>query len=195
MAQKLSRAEQAEKTRRDVFNAAVKLVTEKGFDNVTVRSICESAGVATGTFYLYFKNKVDILKEMHRCSHLYVTDYDYSSECSTALDALTTFYTRYATMVAQDGVDQYWAISNIEREWLVRNPVFYDTLFSIVAWGQKSGELVTDMSGSEITTFLLISIRGVTNDWAFHNGCYSLVSYMGAFMTRILRAFQPGASN
>lgn len=194
MAQKLSRAEQAENTRKDLFAAAVKLVTEKGFDNVTIRSICESAGVATGTFYLYFKNKIDILKEMHRCSHMYVTAYDYSAECSSALEALAVFYTRYATMVSQDGVDQYWAISNIEREWLVQNPVFYDTLFNIIEWGQQSGELLTDMSGSEITTFLMISIRGVTNDWAFHNGCYCLISYMTAYMTRILRAFQPNTA-
>lgn len=189
MPQKQSRAEQAENTRRDLFNAAVELVAEKGYNNVTIRNICERADVATGTFYLYFKSKVDILKELHRNSHRYVTDYDYAVECSSALEAIQTFYIRYAEMVANDGADKYWAISNIERQWLVQNPVFYDTLFPLVSWGQKTEELASDMSSSEITTYFLIAIRGVTNDWAFHDGCYSLVSYMSAYMTRMMTAF------
>ncbi len=190
MAPKRSRMEQAENTRRDIFNAAVELVTEKGYNNVTIRNICEHAGVATGTFYLYFKSKVDILKELHHNSHLYVTAYDYAGECNDAPTALRVFYTRYAEMVANDGADKYWAISNIERQWLTQNPVFYDALFPLVEWGQQSGDLADDMSASEITTFLLIAIRGVTNDWAFHDGCYSLVSYMKAYMARMMTAFR-----
>ena len=189
MSEKLSREERAEQTRKKVTDAATRLIAERGFDKVTIRQICESAGVATGTFYLYYSTKVAVLKELHHRAHKYVTDHLYA-EYASALEAISVYYVRYAEMVEKDGVDHYWAISNISRDWLIKEPGFYDALFPLVQWGQHSGELVTDMSASEIATFLLIAIRGVTHDWAYHNGCYSLISYMNAYMTRIMCAFR-----
>lgn len=41
-----SRDLQAMETRRKIFNTAAQLITEKGFDNVTVEEICKQSGVA-----------------------------------------------------------------------------------------------------------------------------------------------------
>ncbi|MDO4647675.1 MAG: TetR/AcrR family transcriptional regulator [Eubacteriales bacterium] len=43
-----------------LFNTAFELFTTKGLTKTTISDIVEKAGVAKGTFYLYFKDKYDI---------------------------------------------------------------------------------------------------------------------------------------
>ena len=43
-----------------LLNNAFTLFTEKGLNKTTISDIAEKAGVAKGTFYLYFKDKYDI---------------------------------------------------------------------------------------------------------------------------------------
>ena len=51
----------AMKTKKKILDTTLKLISDKGFDNVGMLDIAKKAGVATGTFYLYYKSKDDIL--------------------------------------------------------------------------------------------------------------------------------------
>lgn len=46
---------------KDLFEAAYDLFISKGFQNTAIDDIVRKAGVAKGTFYLYFKDKYDII--------------------------------------------------------------------------------------------------------------------------------------
>ncbi len=50
--------------------ALVKLLEKKDFSYITVKEICETAGVNRSTFYLHYDNTADLLKETTR----YITD-------------------------------------------------------------------------------------------------------------------------
>ncbi len=52
------------RTREKLVSAAMELFAQKGFDKTTVDEIVAKAGVAKGTFYLYFKSKDDLIKEL-----------------------------------------------------------------------------------------------------------------------------------
>ena len=43
-----------------LFQNAFDLFTDKGFAKTTIADIAERAGLAKGTFYLYFKDKYDL---------------------------------------------------------------------------------------------------------------------------------------
>ena len=47
--------------REKILKAAIKIFARDGFFNAKVEDIARQAGVATGTTYLYFKNKDDLL--------------------------------------------------------------------------------------------------------------------------------------
>lgn len=47
-----------------IMNSAFELFTEKGLENTSVLDITFRAGVAKGTFYLYFKDKADVQKKL-----------------------------------------------------------------------------------------------------------------------------------
>lgn len=57
-------AEKKEKKRLTLLDAAFELFTVKGFSQTSITDIVEKAGVAKGTFYLYFKDKDDIRNQL-----------------------------------------------------------------------------------------------------------------------------------
>jgi AcrR family transcriptional regulator len=46
-------------TKKKLIDAAIKVFSEKGYFNARVSDIVKEAGVAQGTFYIYFKSKED----------------------------------------------------------------------------------------------------------------------------------------
>lgn len=55
-----------ESRRAELAAAAVRLWAEKGFDGTSVATIAEAAGIAKGTFYLYFASKQALLEDVLR---------------------------------------------------------------------------------------------------------------------------------
>ena len=57
----MKKVELNKKKKQDaLLNTAFQLFTEKGFQKTSISDIVNEAGVAKGTFYLYFKDKLDI---------------------------------------------------------------------------------------------------------------------------------------
>jgi AcrR family transcriptional regulator len=56
----------AEDTRRKIYDAAMELFREKGFDETTMRDIAAKAGVALGGAYYYFSSKDAIVLAFYR---------------------------------------------------------------------------------------------------------------------------------
>ncbi len=55
---------QSESTKSRLISSAKKIFSEKGYFDTKVSDIVKEAGVAQGTFYLYFKSKEEIFKEI-----------------------------------------------------------------------------------------------------------------------------------
>src|ERR1700685_3737920 len=58
------RTKAPEERRDELVNAAQRLFLEHGVGLTTIEQITSGAGVAKGTFYLYFSSKEDILAEL-----------------------------------------------------------------------------------------------------------------------------------
>lgn len=59
--------------RTSILNTAYKLFIEKGVNKTSIAEISQAAGVAKGTFYLYFRDKYDIRNKLisHESSQLF----------------------------------------------------------------------------------------------------------------------------
>ena len=60
------RARKKERTRQEIFAAAMELFAKRGFDAVTLEQICAAADVARATFFLHFPSKAALLWEWNR---------------------------------------------------------------------------------------------------------------------------------
>ena len=69
--------ENKKKKKEALFNTAYELFTTKGTNQTTISDIVNKAGVAKGTFYLYFKDKYDIRNKLvsHKTSELFYQAY------------------------------------------------------------------------------------------------------------------------
>lgn len=61
---RLSRSELSPEARRSIFEAAAKVVGEHGYAEASIRRITEAAGIAQGTFYLYFDSRQGLFDEL-----------------------------------------------------------------------------------------------------------------------------------
>ena len=62
---KKSRKDRAADTKNKIFETAVTLIKSKGYNNVTVSEICQTAGLAKGSFYVHYNSKEDIVRESY----------------------------------------------------------------------------------------------------------------------------------
>ena len=70
----MGKLELNKKKKKDaLFNTAFELFTTKGLTKTTISDIVDQAGVAKGTFYLYFKDKYDIRNKLvsHKTGELF----------------------------------------------------------------------------------------------------------------------------
>lgn len=58
------KTERGERTRQKILDAAEREIGSKGFSEASVSTITAEAKVAQGTFYIYFRAKEDVLREL-----------------------------------------------------------------------------------------------------------------------------------
>jgi AcrR family transcriptional regulator len=61
---KLTRAEKVDENRRALFQATAALVGEHGYAGASISRITERAGLAQGTFYLYFESRQHLFDQL-----------------------------------------------------------------------------------------------------------------------------------
>lgn len=84
------------KKREALLNTAFDLFTTQGINQTTINNIVEAAGVAKGTFYLYFKDKYDIRNKLiaHKAKRVFSIAYE-----ALSMTRLTDFDDRIIFLV------------------------------------------------------------------------------------------------
>lgn len=57
--------EEAEQTRQLLLNTGLKLFSEQGVEATTLKQIAQEAGVTHGALYWHFRNRADLLQQIH----------------------------------------------------------------------------------------------------------------------------------
>ena len=95
----MGKADQNKKAKLERFlNTSFELFTSKGLNKTSISDIVERAGVAKGTFYLYFKDKYDIRNRLiaHKSSQLFMQAHEaLSRENITEFDDKIIFIMNY----------------------------------------------------------------------------------------------------
>lgn len=60
----LPKTGRGEQTRRKILDAAQREIGRRGFAEASISTITTEAGVAQGTFYIYFRSKEDVMREL-----------------------------------------------------------------------------------------------------------------------------------
>jgi len=100
-------SDRTDKTKTQLFQAALQLISEQGFAGTTVDKIVEHAGVSKGTVYYHFKGKAELVEAL----------------IDSELEPLAE---RFAAVVlaSTDPLDRVMAFVRTELEWIRDNREF-----------------------------------------------------------------------
>lgn len=95
--------------REEILNAAILVFSQKGYHDTSISDLIEKAGIARGTFYLYFENKRQIfdsildnlLLEIDRCIKV-IEIGETGTEKTNPLDQLRANLTRLFTLFIEN---------------------------------------------------------------------------------------------
>jgi AcrR family transcriptional regulator len=180
----VTRREQfAMETRKLIFDTAVDLFAEKGYDSMTVDDICEKAGVAKGTFYNHFKSKDQIIVEEFLKIDAYYGEIlsKLQKKKKSYIDKMNEFFALTLRYISEQGIEimkvaYHSQIGPSRTSSPVASPKrpLYEIVELLVKEGQDNGEVRADMSAAVITQTLVHFTRGVVYDWCLQNGGFDL---------------------
>lgn len=184
--------------RKIIVEKATNLMKEVGFENLTVRMICDTAGISAGTFYHYFKNKSDLVIELFALIDDYFEDNVLNRlDQEDELINIVTFCKGFAEYVTICGVGRSKLINSMFPIYSKgghheeRGRILYRGSYTIIVRGQKKGQITTDYTAEQLVDMILVMIRGYCFDWGRRDGVYDLVEYTEELMLLFVKALRP----
>ena len=166
----MGKADQNKKAKFErLLNTSFELFTSKGLNKTSISDIVEKAGVAKGTFYLYFKDKYDIRNRLiaHKSSQLFMQAHEaLSRENITEFDDKIIFIMNYVldVLAANKGLlsfiykDLSWAVFKKALTTNVSNTdVDFVAIYNNML--EESGHKFRD---PEVMLFLIMELVGST---------------------------------
>lgn len=181
---------QAKETRQKIYDVAIRLIEQKGFQNITIAEICKEANVSIGSFYNYFQSKNSILDEIFKVADdFFLNTVAKDLTEATTRENIIKYFHYYAFFNTERGIDF------IKQLYTVKNNLFATkgrhmqaVLREVIMNGQEKGEITTDMSADEIVDYLFIAVRGGVYHWCLNDGQYDLCDFMDQYVELLLKA-------
>lgn len=162
-----TRKEKAVQTRQNIVEAARTLMSSRPILDVKVEDIAKLAGVAKGTFYIYFQSKEDVLHEIELDSTEFLLQY--SIEKNESTEARILYYMRlYLKLMVDLSLELYKNVIKLEldnpKDTLMRKN--WQAIKQIILNDGYADDEKTDMVVSNLTAFL----HGISLEWAIMDG-------------------------
>lgn len=165
-------------TKKKIYESAERLFKKYGFDNVSVDSIVEMAGVSKGSFYVHFHSKDSLIASLI-ADYVDKLDLDYKSYLESfaadtmASDILIFLAGKIAdTITCTIGYDHIKFIYEAQIARTINthailgyNRDIYQIFSNIISLGIQQGEFKTEITIDTITNHCIMSIRGITYEW------------------------------
>lgn len=185
---KTTRKVQSEKTKKIIFQTAICLFNKYGYNNVTVEQICNNANIAKGTFYVHYKTKDDIPKEMYRTmiqNHLdesmkqYVKDYPKATAREKLLHHCVSVLKFCKDTNIESTLLSY--IANLKsiintKETLFSNEFDTYQINKIIKECLIENNTYSDKHYDDIRYFITTILNGMMIQWCFSYGEYDIVN-------------------
>jgi AcrR family transcriptional regulator len=144
------RERKKQRTRRQIYRAAMSLFGVGGFEKITIDQICEAADVARGTFFLHFPSKSALLFEFHRSISAEFAERRVEPRGSAAAeleDLLEMFAVRWLEQadVMQAMLRDFFVTPESVRAIAGQNRDLSDQIVEIVVRGQRRSEFRSDV--------------------------------------------------
>ena len=155
------KSDKAQRTRERLLSSSIKLLKEKGYQNTTVRDICNDARVSIGTFYSYFPAKDDLFLNIYMDGDRFFTDsVALNLSGNNTAEKIVDYFRYYTRLNLNTGLELMKILFQSDNQFFSRYRPMQQVFEEIVQTGLSTGELKTDLSSREVVDFFFVLVRG-----------------------------------
>lgn len=190
------REQKKDQLRKHLYEVALELFGEQGYEQTTVALITERAGVAKGTFFNHFPSKDHVLAEWYRRLTLDAIEAVGAQEHESAkeailslMDALTEQVSRQTHLQATKVRSPSELIAEEERQLDTALHVFLDKW---ITRGVKSGEFDRATDKGQLASLIITIMTGLGRDWYLADHSFDVRERLRSYIEFVFRAAEPG---
>ena len=190
------RKEQAQQTEQAILQAALELARANSFDKISVRDICQRAGITTGAFYHHFRSKEDLLSRGFAPLDRYMEQALAGHESESPPVRLRLILSTYAAFIEQQGWElaarYYQRRLDAPDDASSMDPTRYTlrAMLDCLRQAEAEGLLLPGYAPEWTADFCFRHFRGVVIDWILHRGSYPLWPKLEQDYTLFQQIFQ-----
>ena len=170
----ISRKEQAQMTKKKIFDVTMVMLRKKNYNKIIIREICQSAQISVGTFYLYFSSKDEILLENFRNIDARLLPLEKGNYLSAPQRICQYFYNylkEIANMFDKELMREICRINLFsgKNEFLKENLRLYTFILECIQEEADHLQLTTDLSVTEICIQIHLFVQSYIYQWVIDN--------------------------
>lgn len=179
MDQKVELGKQQQKsknTKERIFRAAKHILQKKGYEELSIKNICEEAGVSNGSFYHHFKTKDDLLsyyiEEQPTINPDLLDMPDSVGEAKIAIVRVYLNYVEYCEELGVEFLSGYYDTKNQALNPVSRTERPYPivTVQTYIERAIEAGIVHLNVSLEEFTTDIRMIVIGNVFEWCLREG-------------------------
>lgn len=184
----------SKETKERIFQAAKNILQRSGYENLSIKNICEEAGVSNGSFYHHFKTKDDLL------SYYFVAQptatpslLNIPKNKQEAIGAIVEVYLNYVAYCKELGVDfvaGYYTPHNqaLNPDIRTERPYPIVTVQQYLEKSVAENAIELNLTIAEIVNDIRMLVIGNSFEWAMRNGEVDMETNMERSLSHYLNS-------
>ena len=175
--QELSKQQlKSKETKAKIFRAAKHILQKQGYEQLSIKNICEEAGVSNGSFYHHFKTKDDLLsyyiEEQPSINPDLLDMPRNAAEAKAAIIQVYLNYVHYCQDLCVEFMSNYYTPKNQSLNPLIRTERPYPivTVHNYLQKAIDADIIKPDLDLEDITTDIRMIAIGNVFEWCLKSG-------------------------
>ncbi|WP_342514906.1 TetR/AcrR family transcriptional regulator [Sporosarcina sp. FSL K6-1522] len=198
MLEPVKKQRRGEETKKKILKVALKLFSDKGFNNVTVDEIVKKSGTSKGSFYQHFRTKSDIfLVRFTEVDDYYLEVFQSFPKDMDPLEKLSIFSRKMMRFLDEEMGKGLMKViysaaleSNEHTYFLNSNRSLFKITRSLVEEAMNKGAIDREYSVDEVITIITQSYMGTIYHWGLQDSDRGLESFSIPITQTILRGLE-----
>ena len=167
----------SKETKDKIFRAAKNILQKGGYETLSIKNICEEAGVSNGSFYHHFKTKDDLLsyyiEEQPSIAPELLELPQNRVEAKEAIVGVYLNYVKYCRELGVEFIAGYYTPHNQALNPTIRTERPYP-IVTVQKYLEKAIEakaISMNLPVEDVVTDIRMLVIGNAFEWAMTNGC------------------------
>lgn len=189
----------AQETKKKIIEAARMVISEKGFEAVSIDDIMAEAGLGKGTFYTHFERKEDVVYELNKTDFYRLAETVNAMSDKDIMDKLEYYCREFMKSIERAGIEicRQWiknnlsggtmcGIEDIDGKPISKYQYDYQAMQSVLSEAVRQGQLMEDTPVNELALLINGELYGLMTAWCMSGGTSVGTKNIKTFRTYML---------